>query len=272
MARSLHAFCFLCAWAAAAGDVLVTGATGRTGSLLYKALKESGTLGRTRALVRNVTQARERLSCNACDPSEGIFVGDVTDPASLGPAFSGVKALAIAVGVFSTEQESIVKAVEWEGVKHQVAALLEGGAAGKRVALISSMGTTDPPSGKSNHVMFWKLKAEALLASTGVAYSVVKPCGLSNSPGGERELMVGHDDEEPWFSEGFYMIPRADVANITAAALTKPPAGAMRFDLCAKAPGSGPPAPSGRLLEEALLPWQRHRGVASTARGSELWV
>jgi len=258
MARSLSVLCSLCIWAHAAGDVLVTGATGRSGTLIYKALKESGALGKTRALVRSIDKARERLGCKACDASEGIFVGDVTDPASLGPAFEGVQTLAIASGAHGDEPESVVKAIEWEGVKSQVEALLKGGMAGKRVALISSMGTTGAPSTNAgNNILFWKLNAEAFIASSGVPFAIIKPCGLDVTPGGERTLMVGHDDAEPWFGEGFYMIPRADVASVTAAALIKPPADAMRFDLCAKTPGSGPPEPAQKLLEEALYPWQK---------------
>lgn len=56
--------------------------------------------------------------------------------------------------------------------------------------------------------MFYKLLAESYLSTAGVAFSIVKPCGLSNDQGNDRLLMAGHDDAENWFSEGFYMIPR----------------------------------------------------------------
>ncbi|CAJ1362738.1 unnamed protein product, partial [Effrenium voratum] len=134
---------------------------------------------------------------------------------------------------FGSEPEKVVKAVEWIGVKNQVQAFLKGGVAGKRVAMISTMGTSTPPT-KGNKVMFYKLLAESYLSSAGVSFAIVKPCGLTDAPGGDRLLMAGHDDEESWFSEGFYMIPRADVANATASALLDAPADTMRFDLCAK--------------------------------------
>eukprot|EP00931_Biecheleriopsis_adriatica_P078901 TRINITY_DN52317_c0_g1_i1.p1 TRINITY_DN52317_c0_g1~~TRINITY_DN52317_c0_g1_i1.p1 ORF type:complete len:277 (+),score=67.90 TRINITY_DN52317_c0_g1_i1:47-832(+) len=241
----------------AKSTVLVTGASGRTGSLLYQALEKDGRLGSVRALVKNATKAKERLNCSSCDVSEGIFVGDVTDPKTLSAAFDGVDALAIAVGVYGTEPKKVVEQVEWVGVKNQINALLKGGSKGKRVALISTMGTTEPPAGNSNDVMFYKLNAEAFIESSGVPFSIVKPCGLNEDKAGDRELMVGHDDGETWFSQGFFMIPRADVASVTAASLTEPVADAMRFDLCAKGPGSGPPPAAKQLLEAALLPWQR---------------
>lgn len=254
--RNLSLLCLLCMARCAAATVIVTGAAGRTGSLVYKMLKQEGKLGEVRALVRNVTKAREVLGCKSCDASEGIFVGDITDPSTLDAAFNGVDSLAICTGVYGTEAESVVKAVEWVGVKNQVAALLKGGDAGKRVAMVSSMGSTTPPEPKSNNIMFYKLNAEAFITAAGVPYSIVKPCGLNEDKGGARELMAGHDDSEDWFSQGFYMIPRADVAAVTVASLTSAPANEMRFDLCAKSEGSTPTSPA-QLLQAALQPWQR---------------
>merc|ERR1712050_349907 len=126
--------------------VLVTGATGRTGALLYKLLQQGGQLGEARALVRNITEAREKLGCTACNASDGVFTGDVTKPSTLVSAFDGVSTLAIAVGVHGSEPKSVVEQVEWLGVKSQVQALVKAGAQGKRVLLISTMGTTEPPS------------------------------------------------------------------------------------------------------------------------------
>eukprot|EP00930_Biecheleria_cincta_P087742 TRINITY_DN76980_c0_g1_i1.p1 TRINITY_DN76980_c0_g1~~TRINITY_DN76980_c0_g1_i1.p1 ORF type:complete len:267 (-),score=47.76 TRINITY_DN76980_c0_g1_i1:69-869(-) len=257
MGRALEALLVLACVFEVQSTVLVTGAAGRTGSLLYHALKKDGRLGQVRALVKNVTKARERLQCNACDASEGIYIGDVTDPKSLPPAFDGTDALAIAVGVYGTEPKEVVKEVEWLGVKNQLQALLKIGAKGKRVALISTMGTTKPPADNSSDVMFYKLNAEAFIESSGVPYSIIKPCGLNEEAAGNRLLMVGHDDSESWFSQGFYMIPRADVAAVAAASLAEPVSDALRFDLCAKGPGSGPPMPAKQLLEAALMPWQR---------------
>lgn len=52
--------------------------------------------------IANLTQARQVLGCTKCDGSLGgqFFLGDVTDPASLAPAFVavGVTELVVAVG------------------------------------------------------------------------------------------------------------------------------------------------------------------------------
>ena len=60
---------------ASAEIVLVTGATGQTGSLAYFQLKAAGF--ETRALVRNATKAQAILQCGACSEKEGVYVGDV---------------------------------------------------------------------------------------------------------------------------------------------------------------------------------------------------
>merc|ERR1712048_184108 len=74
--------------------VVVTGATGQSGSLFYNRLKAEG-LWNVRALVRNATKAKALLKCSVCDESEGIFVGDLTSPPSLKNVMKGADALAI---------------------------------------------------------------------------------------------------------------------------------------------------------------------------------
>jgi len=245
-----------CALSAAGSAVLITGASGRTGSLVYKKLKSGGHFSQTRALVRNASKAKEILGCTACSENEGIFEGDVTNASSLSRAFQGVDVLVIAVGVHGNEPKAVVEKIEWQGVKNQVETLLQSGTTGKRVLLISTMGTTDPPSASSNDVFFYKLNAEAFIESSGVPFVIVKPCGLSEEVGGQRELMTGHDDQESWFNEGFYMIPRMDVASVVAEAAVNPPSCVLRFDLCAKGPHSGPFDPQ-QVLRSAMLPWQK---------------
>lgn len=242
----------------ASADFLVTGATGRTGRALYLALKAKQSEP-VRALVRNATKARDVLGCQKCDASEGIYEGDVTQASTLSAAFEGVSHLAIAVGVYGTEAETIVKEVEWLGVKNQVETLLRSGVAGRRILLVSSIGTTTPPKGDSNKVLFYKLLAESYLASAGVPFSIVKPCGLTDAPAGNRSFLLGHDDDKfsDWMASGTIVIPRADVAAVSAEALLNAPSPTMRFDLCAKAAGSGPPAPLSSVLQDALYPWQR---------------
>ena len=92
--------------------VLVTGATGRTGSGLYKMLR-SDTSYRVRAFVRSASKAKSVLGCKRCDESEGIFIGTLNDTAALTRAAAGASVAAIAAGLSGKEPASLGKAVEY---------------------------------------------------------------------------------------------------------------------------------------------------------------
>ena len=121
----LAAFGVVCAAAAPTGtrSVLVTGASGRTGKLLYAQLKARNDM-KVKALVRASADAKDKartaLNCTKCDASEGIFYGDVTIPSSLTASMAGVDTLAICVGVGETFNKTIMKGVEFIGVENQV--------------------------------------------------------------------------------------------------------------------------------------------------------
>lgn len=125
MTASLAAVLLLAASVGASDIIVVTGAAGRTGSLIYKQLKADARVSEVRALVTSLTKsvkcvasvqshdqhfrnsnlhtprpslflfdrAKSVLGCHRCDQSEGIFVGDVTVPATLDAAFEGASLL-----------------------------------------------------------------------------------------------------------------------------------------------------------------------------------
>jgi len=235
------------------GAVLITGAAGRTGSRLYHALKTQGV--DVRAFVRDAENAREILGCDLCDETEGIHVGDVTEPATLAKAFAHgpISTLAITVGVSPYVSRETQRAVEFDGVVNSVRALGENG--GGRVVLCSSMGSTEtPPPAWSGDIMFWKLNAEAFLESSGIRAVVVKPCGLTVESGGSSELFVGHHDEP----SPYHSMSRDDLASVMARAVLATEeeiSSNLRFDLCSK---PGPPTLDFKgLMESAKWEWQK---------------
>ncbi|CAE8716592.1 unnamed protein product, partial [Polarella glacialis] len=171
------------------GPVVITGATGRTGALLYNTLKAKGVS--VRALVRNVTKAKEVLRCSACDASEGIFLGDVTKKETLVQAMEGAGALAIVASsvpvctggmdTCSYPKGAFPVDIDWLASKVQVEAFAESQKkAGKvpgPVVLCSSMGTTEPDSFLdklgNGFAVFYKLNAEAALMSSGLPFTIV---------------------------------------------------------------------------------------------------
>lgn len=239
--------------------VVVTGATGRTGQLLYAQLRADPRVGEVRAFCfagpTAVDNARKALNCTKCDASEGIFFGDVTDPATLVAPMQGMDTVAIAVGVGGTANTTLMKAVEFTGVEHQVAALATqaDSVSALRVVLCSSMATTNPhpPPFEGGPVLFWKLNAEAFLTAHSVGATIVKPCGISGTYGrGGKELVVGHDDE----IKGAGAISRADVAAVMVEAVVQRSAG-LRFDICI---GTGAPTTDlAALLESTRYPWEK---------------
>lgn len=209
---------------------------------------------------------------HACsgDESEGIYVGDVTNSSSLYPAMEGVTFVADAVGVSGVNMsDATVENVEWKGVENQVSVLADIAVKQGRpvsslqFAMISSMGTTnpDPQPFMGGNVLFWKLQAEAFLASSGVPFTIVKPCGLSNDAAEQVQLDVAHDDyfmtRQAHVEYGFGTVARGDVARVMAYALTARRAG-LRFDLCGTTRKGTTPTTDdalGALLDDAQWPW-----------------
>eukprot|EP00928_Gymnodinium_smaydae_P018324 TRINITY_DN16980_c0_g2_i1.p1 TRINITY_DN16980_c0_g2~~TRINITY_DN16980_c0_g2_i1.p1 ORF type:complete len:274 (-),score=58.25 TRINITY_DN16980_c0_g2_i1:169-990(-) len=258
--------CLVVTAASEAPVVVVTGATGRTGAQVYNQLKEQGV--KVRAVVRNLTKAKEVLKCSACDASDGVFVADVTDKNSLTAAMTGATSLAVVTSATPKctdfkdpkschyDEHAYPVDVDFHGGKAQIEAFAASGAKGP-VVLCSSMGTTDPENFLdklgNGHIGFYKLNEEAFLMSSGLPFTIVKPCGLTDGPASQRELRVGHDDD---MHETPPLVPRADVARVMVGALLHPEkASGLRFDLCSR-PGS-PTTDVDSVFAAARYPWQK---------------
>eukprot|EP00667_Euglena_gracilis_P020416 EG_transcript_22107 len=119
------------------------------------------------------------------------------------------------------------------------------------------MGTTlpNPSPMEGGQILFWKLQAEAFLASSGVRYAIVKPCGLGSGPGSAATLVTGHHDD--LLASPYRLVDRRDVARVVVAALLSPRAG-LRFDLCSKPGPATADAALPGLLEASRWPWDQH--------------
>lgn len=120
--------------------VLVTGATGLVGNALAKRLLTRG--HRVRALVRDVARAAGVLPADV-----ELARGDVTEPATLAAACSGVELLFHAAGMPEqwVRDETIFDRVNHQGTRH----VLEAAQAEKvkRVVLTSTMDVFAAPTG-----------------------------------------------------------------------------------------------------------------------------
>lgn len=256
-----------------ARTVVLLGATGQSGLHTYQELKKLQNVT-VRALVRNAAKAKSVLGCDKCDHSEGIFEGDVTAPDTLAPVFEGADVLVSTLGSTSHCKVPPIfgctyptgaypKDINWLGNKAAAEALAKAG--GKQVVLMSTMGTTTPDNFldklANGHVSFYSLQMEAWLAGSGLDFTTVKACGLTDGEPGHKKFLVGHDDAG--FNVLINTIRRSDVARVLAGAVADP-AGSkgLRFDLCTaligKPTGSGDVA---AVFQDAMFPWDSRRSV-----------
>lgn len=228
--------------------VLIIGATGRTGSLVLKQLRQHSDEFEVVGLARSETKFKELFGS-----IEGFIPGDITDQSTLKPAIEGCHAVVILTSAvpkikappkegerpqFEFESGGMPEEVDWIGQKNQIDAAREAGV--NHVVLVGSMGGTNPNhplnSIGDGKILIWKRKAEQYLIESGIDYTIIRAGGLLDKPGGQRELLVGKDDRlltEP--PNGIpTSIPRADVAQLVVQALREPTAKNKAFDVISK--------------------------------------
>ncbi|KAJ1490605.1 hypothetical protein T484DRAFT_1776731 [Baffinella frigidus] len=126
--------------------------------------------------------------------------------------------------------KTVLSKIDWIGCKQQIDVAKELGV--EHIVLVSSMGVSERKNNDDNmlnkigngNILVWKAKAEAYLMGVGVPYTIIHPGGLSNKPGGEREIVVGvNDDLLDNFAElgASRSIPRADVAEVVAQGVSR---------------------------------------------------
>jgi uncharacterized protein YbjT (DUF2867 family) len=228
--------------------VLVTGATGRTGSLVVQKLRQRPDEFEVIAFARSETKAKALFGT-----TDGFFFGNINQFSTLNTAFSGVQCLVILTSAvpqikappqpgerpeFGFEPGGTPEEVDFIGQKHQIDAAIAAGV--EHIVLVGSMGGTNenhPLNQLGNgNILVWKRKAEQYLINSGIDYTIIRAGGLLDKAGGIRELLVGKDDvflSHP--PNGIpTSIPRADVAEMVVQALQTPNARNKAFDLISK--------------------------------------
>lgn len=208
----LASLCCAVSWAgshSSGGTVLVVGATGETGKLVVARLVDEGYT--VRAFVRDAVKGRKVLGKKVA-----LVTGDVTIPATIEPAFNDVDYVISAVGATAASGNNRPEKVDYEGVKNLADAAAAAGV--KQFVLVSSMGVTHKDHQLNRFfgkVLIWKAQGEQALRDSGVPYTIVRPGGLINEPGGKLRVVAVQGD--PLMDNA--RIPRADVAQVCAQAL-----------------------------------------------------
>ncbi|MGI9292231.1 MAG: SDR family oxidoreductase [Gammaproteobacteria bacterium] len=198
--------------------VLVAGATGGTGKPLVANLQSQGYT--VRVFVRDETKARGVLG-------DGVeyAVGDVRKVETFRAALANVDYVISAIGSSRGDPSNNPEAVDYQGVKNMATAAAD--ARVKQFVLVSSSGVTQEDhflNKAFNNVLIWKFKGEEALRNSGVPYTIVRPGGLVNKPGGQEALVFSQGDKTTG------IISREDVALICIAALQTPEAVNKTFE------------------------------------------
>lgn len=228
--------------------VLVTGSTGRTGSLVLQKLRQQPDRFEAVGFARSATKAQEQFGS-----TEGFYIGDIADRSALDSAVSGCQALVILTSAvpqmkappqpgqrpeFDFAPGGLPEEVDYQGQINQIDAAKAAGV--QHIVLVGSMGGTDenhPLNRLGNgNILVWKRKAEQYLIDSGIDYTIVRAGGLLDKPGGKRELLVGKDDEmlKSPPDDIPTSIPRADVAEVVVQALQEANARNKAFDVISK--------------------------------------
>ncbi|ACK65954.1 nucleoside-diphosphate-sugar epimerase, putative [Rippkaea orientalis PCC 8801] len=228
--------------------VVVTGATGRTGSLVFRKLRQCPDKFEVVGVARSEAKFQELFGS-----TQGCFVGSISDRLTLKPAFEGCQALVILTSAvpkmksppqpgerpeFVFEPGGIPEEVDWIGQKNQIDLAKEVGI--NQIVLVGSMGGTNPNhilnSIGNGNILIWKRKAEEYLINSGIDYTIIRAGGLLDQPGGKRELVVGKDDTLLTTPPNGIptSIPREDVAELVVQALREPTARNKAFDVISK--------------------------------------
>ncbi len=210
--------------------VLVAGATGGTGHEVVRELLANGY--RVRVFVRDESKARASFGNDV-----EYAVGDVREITSITAALNGVDALISAVGAGRGEPGNGPEFVDYGGVRN----MAEAAVGLQQFVLVSSIGVTHEDNALNkmfNNVLIWKFKGEQALRASGVPYTIIRPGGLINEPGGQKSVTFAQGDDS------LGNIPRADLARVCVAALGSVAALNKTFEIF-----SGKPAPVESLAE-----------------------
>ncbi len=189
--------------------VLVVGASGRTGRRLVRRLCLAGF--KVRALVRNGSQ-------RALVESDGVevHVGDVTREEDARAAMSGAQFVVSALGSHSPTDRTHIELVEFTTIANL--ALLAKELDVQQFVLCSSMGVEIPDMiPPLAEILRQKRRGELALEGSGVPFTIIRPGGLTDAPGGGGVAIARS-------LPGFGTISRDDVAEVMTQALLQPEA------------------------------------------------
>ena len=214
--------------------ILVTGASGFVGSHTVPTLLAAG--HRVVALCRTEISGETvvgRLPV-AQRANIEVRIGDLTRPATLGPALAGVDAVVHLVALPRDYNGGAdLRLVNTEGTRAVVVAM--GSTGVRRLVHMGAMGVTDDPS---LHYASSKAKAESLVRASGLDWTILKPSLQFGEGDGFFNIVAGLVRISPGIvpvpgdgSARFQPIHVDDVATVVVSSLADPSTVGGEFEL-----------------------------------------
>jgi uncharacterized protein YbjT (DUF2867 family) len=176
---------------------LITGATGNVGSLVVERLLARG--DRPRILARDPQKARARYGDRV-----DVFVGDLSDPATLQPALTGADALLLVNSGpdLAARDAAAAKAAYAAGVKHLV-----------------KLSSHDARVGVGTGV--WHAQGEAAIRAASIPFTFVQPSGFMSNALHWASSIKAEGLVRTCTADGkIPFIHSQDIADVATAALT----------------------------------------------------
>jgi len=209
--------------------VLVIGGTGDTGKLVITRLLARAR--HVRVYARNPGKARDMFGS-----SVEIQGGEIHDQVAIAKALEGVGTVLISLNAKAVSWKAGPgpKEINYEALAHILAAARKVRFQG-RIVYVSSLYVlrrNRHPLGIFLNLILrraltWNYRAEKMLADSGFRYSIVRPGGLRDEPGGEYRIVIDEGDRIMGF------ISREDAADVIAQVTLDPRADGHAID-CAR--------------------------------------
>lgn len=183
-------------------NILVAGATGKTGQQLVQYLVDQG--HKPTALVR------ESSDTSALPQGVDRRHGDLADLQT--DVCDGMDTVIFAAGSGGSTGPEMTQKVDRDGAKRLIDLARESGV--KRFVMLSSIGADQSnPAGDIAHYLNAKHEADEYLKASGMTYSILRPVALTND-GRSEDVILGKDVDKSAKAS------RADVAHVLAEAAT----------------------------------------------------
>ena len=208
--------------------IAVVGASGRTGRSAVRQLLAAG------YEVRALARSRDSIEPGVTDFKQIDIRQDTGE--RLVTALSGCQVVICTTGAKPPFDPVALAEVEVNGIKKLVDAARSVGAV--HFILVSSIGTTRPETIPFlTEILKLKRQAEQYLEQSGLTYTIVRPGGLTDEPGGQP-VRVGRGDHTTG------RISREDVAAVLVQAVTQPAARNQIIEIVSGPEGNQPTDPA----------------------------